>query len=595
MKKRITAYLLAFALLCTGIPTAFAAQTEPSQTTDGKFVTRANVSGTIYQSKVYSQAEHEALLAQETFTEIVCSKNYAQETASVSQNVAEKTTDSFTNYGDQLSSYYYTFGGKKSIYVGSAMKKLYDNMKADLKKGTGSAIFRDDSEGEQKLGVTFSIPTRSQLGVKQNAYNDMMYNFAMDMGWLVYRSIDSDCPEMFYSNGYTSMGYAINDAEGRVTVYIYPMFRKGFDTYEERVSMKQALDSKANEIAKQASQYATAYEQLEFLNTWLCDNNSYNDDAVAGDMSTYQDEVSGAPWSSTSAILSSSGKTVGPVCEGYARALQLLCSKLGINATVVVSDSGNHMWNNVQYGTHWTGVDVTWNDSGSDRMEYFCTTVNNMAGHKMDDADFVGYMAYPNLIAFSANDTLPQYRTGVTKDKILPYYDVADSFWGITHIRNVYDKGYMAGMSCVNFGIHGNVTRAQFAQILYNIAGKPAVTYTGQFSDVPRDRWYTAAVSWAAENGLVGGYPNGTFAPNAAIKREDIAVILFHRAGSPSAQSEDLEARFSDSEQINAYAREAVNWAVASGVINGNANGTLEPRGNATRAQSAAIITNITA
>ena len=213
----------------------------------------------------------------------------------------------------------------------------------------------------------------------------------------------------------------------------------------------------------------------------------------------------------------------------------------------------------------------------------------------MDDADFVGYMAYPNLIAFSANDTLPQYRTGVTKDKILPYYDVADSFWGMTHIRNVYDKGYMAGMSCVNFGINGNVTRAQFAQILYNIAGKPPVTYTGQFSDVPQDRWYTAAVSWAAENGLVGGYPDGTFAPNASIKREDIAVILFHRAGSPSAQEQDLDTRFSDSEQINAYAWEAVNWAVASGVINGNADGTLEPCGNATRAQSAAIITNITA
>lgn len=150
-------------------------------------------------------------------------------------------------------------------------------------------------------------------------------------------------------------------------------------------------------------------------------------------------------------------------------------------------------------------------------------------------------------------------------------------------------------MTCVNFGINGNVTRAQFAQILYNIAGKPAVTYTGQFSDVSQDKWYAAAVSWAAQNGLVSGYPDGTFAPNAAIKREDIAVILFHRAGSRSAQPQDLEARFSDSEQIADYAWEAVNWAVASGVINGNADGTLEPRGNATRAQSAAIITNITA
>ncbi|WP_432619285.1 S-layer homology domain-containing protein [Butyricicoccus sp.] len=595
MKKRITAYLLAFALLCTSVPTAFAAQMEPSQTTDGKFVTQANVSGTVYQSKVYSQAEHEAQLKNATFTTVEYSRNYAQETASVSQNVAEKTTNSFTNYGDQLSNYYYTFGGKKSVYVGSAMKKLYDNVKADLKKGTDGAIFRDDGAEEQKLGVTFSTPTCKQLGVSEDAYSEMMFDFAMDMSWLVYRSIDSDCPEMFYSNGYMSMSYAVNEAGNRVTVYIYPLFRKGFETYEERVSMKQALDSKTNEIIKQASRYATAYEQLEFLNTWLCENNSYNDDAAAGDMTKYQDEVSGAPWSSVSAILSSSGKTVGPVCEGYARALQLLCSKLGINATIVVSDSGNHMWNNVQYGTHWTGVDVTWNDSGRDRMAYFCTTVNNMTGHKMDDGDFVDRLSYPNLIAFSANDTLPQYRTGVVKDKILPYYDVEDSFWGISQIRNVYDKGYMSGMTCVNFGINGNVTRAQFAQILYNIAGKPAVTYTGQFSDVSQDKWYAAAVSWAAQNGLVGGYPNGTFAPNAAIKREDIAVILFHRAGSQSAQPQDLEARFSDSEQIADYAREAVNWAVASGVINGNADGTLEPRGNATRAQSAAIITNITA
>lgn len=593
MKKKITAYLLAFALLCASIPSAFAVQTEVRSDAN-RFVTRAGVSGVIYQSKVYSQEEHEAQLANTAFTTIECSKNYAQETASVSQNAAEKTTNSFTNYGDQLSNYYYNFGGKKSIYVGSAMKKLYDNVKADLKKGTGGAIFRDDSEGEQRLGVTFSIPTRSQLGVKEDAYNEMMYHFAMDMGWLVYRSIDSDCPEMFYSNGFTYMGYGVNQSGNRMTVYIMPGFRKGFETYQERADMKQALDSKVSDIVKQASRYGTAYEQLEFLNTWLCDNNSYNDDAVAGDMTTYQNEVSGAPWSSAGAILSSSGKTVGPVCEGYSRALQLLCSKLGINATVIVSDSGNHMWNNVQYGTHWTGIDVTWNDTGSSRTEYFCTTVNNMAGHKMDDVDFVDRLSYPSLIAFSANDTLPQYKTGIVKDKILPYYDVADTFWGISQIRHVYDKGYMIGMNCVNFDINGKVTRAQFAQILYNIAGRPTVTYTDQFSDVPQDRWYAAAVSWAAETGLVNGYPDGRFGPNDSIKREDVAVILFHRAGSQNAESQDLENRFSDAEQIDEYAWDAVNWAVASGILHGHANGTLDPRSNATRTQGAVIITNIT-
>ena len=592
MKKRITAYLLAFALLCASIPSAFAVQTEVRPDAN-RFVTRAGVSGTVYQAKVYSQAEHEAQLKNATFTTIACSKNYAQNDGSVSKNAAEMTTDNFSSYGEQLPNYYYNFG-KKSIYVGSAMKKMYDNIKADLQKGTSSAIFRDDDTGEQKLGVTFSVPERSQLGVSQDDYHQMLYNFAMDIGWLVYRSIDCDCPEMFYSNGFTYMGYSLGERENQITVYVSPGFRKGFETYEERVAMKQALDSKVNEITKQAARYETAYEQLDFLNTWLCDNNSYNYDAVNGSMEEYQKNVSGAPWSSAGAILSSSGKTVGPVCEGYSRALQLLGSKLGINATVIVSESGKHMWNNVKYGLYWTGIDVTWNDTGSDRTEYFCTTVNNMYGHVVDDVDFVDRMQYPSLIAFSANDTLPQYKTGVTKEKILPYYDVYAGFWGTSQIHNVYNKGYMAGMTCVNFGIHGKVTRAQFAQILYNIAGRPAVTYTGQFSDVPQNQWYTAAVTWAAETGLVSGYPGGKFGPNDPIKREDIAVILFHRAGSPSAEQQDLEGRFTDTNQIDEYAWEAVNWAVASSVISGNANGTLDPRGNATRAQSAVIITNIT-
>ena len=155
-------------------------------------------------------------------------------------------------------------------------------------------------------------------------------------------------------------------------------------------------------------------------------------------MEEYQKNVSGAPWSSAGAILSSSGKTVGPVCEGYSRALQLLCSKLGINATVIVSESGDPHLEQCQVSLVFgPASDVTWNDTGSDRTEYFCTTVNNMDGHVVDDVDFVDRMQYPSLIAFSANDTLPQYKTGVTKEKILPYYDVYAGFWGTSQIHNV--------------------------------------------------------------------------------------------------------------------------------------------------------------
>ena len=111
MKKRITAYLLAFALLCASIPSAFAVQTEVRPDAN-RFVTRAGVSGTVYQAKVYSQAEHEAQLKNATFTTIACSKNYAQNDGSVSKNAAEMTTDNFSSYGEQLPNYYYNFGKK---------------------------------------------------------------------------------------------------------------------------------------------------------------------------------------------------------------------------------------------------------------------------------------------------------------------------------------------------------------------------------------------------------------------------------------------------------------------------------------------------
>ena len=105
MQKRITAYLLAFALLCASIPSAFAVQTEVRPDAN-RFVTRAGVSGTVYQAKVYSQAEHEAQLKNATFTTIACSKNYAQNDGSVSKNAAEMTTDNFSSYGEQLPNYY---------------------------------------------------------------------------------------------------------------------------------------------------------------------------------------------------------------------------------------------------------------------------------------------------------------------------------------------------------------------------------------------------------------------------------------------------------------------------------------------------------
>ena len=336
------------------------------------------------------------------------------------------------------------------------------------------------------------------------------------------------------------------------------------------------------EIVKGASVYSRAYDKIKYFDAWLCSHNSYNDDAGSSSSGAdyYAEKISGTPWSSVGAILSSSNSSVkGPVCEGYSRAFQLLCSKVGIQATNVVSDSGWHMWNNLRYGNYWTGMDVTWNDS-SGTKNYFCKTVNNTSGHYLDDADFYTWFTYPRLSVISSS-------------RILPYYDVPGDFWGREYIQKVYDKNYMVGTDCVTFGPNNKVTREQFVQILYSMAGQPSVSYEARFSDVPAGKWYTNAVMWASQNGVVNGYPNGTFGVGKAIRRQDLALILYNYKNQPAAATIDLDARFVDADMIYDYAYDAINWAVASGVMSGDNKGKLNPQGTATRAQTATMISKI--
>ena len=125
------------------------------------------------------------------------------------------------------------------------------------------------------------------------------------------------------------------------------------------------------------------------------------------------------------------------------------------------------------------------------------------------------------------------------------------------------------------------------------MAGQPSVSYEARFSDVPAGKWYTNAVMWASQNGVVNGYPNGTFGVGKAIRRQDLALILYNYKNQPAAATIDLDARFVDADMIYDYAYDAINWAVASGVMSGDNKGKLNPQGTATRAQTATMISKI--
>ena len=171
-----------------------------------------------------------------------------------------------------------------------------------------------------------------------------------------------------------------------------------------------------------------------------------------------------------------------------------------------------------------------------------------------------------------------------------PFADVSEDDWYYETVRFVQERGLMNGYSDGRFGPNDTLSRAQLVQILFNKEGRPGVDYLLDFSDVAGEAWYTEAVRWAASQGIVGGYGNGTFGPNDPITREQLAVMLWRYSGSPAATNKELH--FNDEAEISGFALEALRWAVENGILNGYGDGRLGPQGQATRAQVAQMLKN---
>ena len=172
------------------------------------------------------------------------------------------------------------------------------------------------------------------------------------------------------------------------------------------------------------------------------------------------------------------------------------------------------------------------------------------------------------------------------------FTDVEENGWYHTGVDFMVKNGFMNGVADDAFDVDGNLTRAQLVTILYRIAGEPESTATNPFADVADGQWYTTAVIWAAENGIVKGVNTTTFAPNDQITREQIATILFRYAKAEKVEGK--LAGFPDAEKVSDYAADAMAWAVEQGLINGISESDgktyLAPQETATRAQIAVIL-----
>lgn len=171
------------------------------------------------------------------------------------------------------------------------------------------------------------------------------------------------------------------------------------------------------------------------------------------------------------------------------------------------------------------------------------------------------------------------------------FQDVPPDAWYAGAVERVCAAGLMNGTGPTAFSPGGTVTRGQIAAILHRLAGEPQARGSA-FSDVPDSAYYGEAVAWAAQRGVVEGFHDGTFRPDLPVSRQQLAAILWRYAGQAGADrgSRAPLRGWLDAGEVSGYAREAMSWALAEGILQGTKDGTLQPQGRAARGQAAVLL-----
>ena len=180
-------------------------------------------------------------------------------------------------------------------------------------------------------------------------------------------------------------------------------------------------------------------------------------------------------------------------------------------------------------------------------------------------------------------------------DDLLPFVDVPKGMWCYDDVSYAYENGLMKGKTANTFVPGGSVTRGQVVTVLYRLAGEPSVKgQTCPLTDL-NSSWCQDAIIWGYNSKIVNGFADGSFGTDVKVTREQLAAFLYRYAdafvhGGNISAGGDFAASFKDAGSVSAFARAAMIWANENGIVNGTADGRLNPRGNAGRAEFACMI-----
>ena len=205
------------------------------------------------------------------------------------------------------------------------------------------------------------------------------------------------------------------------------------------------------------------------------------------------------------------------------------------------------------------------------------------------DGKSVGAVSAYTFERVTANHTITvSFQKAAERPAWNPFVDVRTGDWFYDSVKYVYEQSLMEHTDATHFSPDVDTSRAMIAAILWRLAGEPEAKTGLPYPDCEPDGWYTEAVAWGMENGVVMGYGNGDFGPEDPITREQLALMLYRYAKAEPA-GDDLSA-WADSSSVSVWARDAMAWAVEEGILTGKDGTRLDPAGKATRAEAAAML-----
>lgn len=184
--------------------------------------------------------------------------------------------------------------------------------------------------------------------------------------------------------------------------------------------------------------------------------------------------------------------------------------------------------------------------------------------------------------------SLEQSATIKIVDNSVPFTDVPEQSWCADAVAFVSSRELFRGAADTRFVPDDPMTRGMLAAVLYRLENEPGIESADSFADIGKNAYFTQGVVWAAQQGIVNGFPDGSYRPDGNISREQLAVILYRYAGSPVPPN--LALMFEDADRISGYADAALRWATEQKIFTGKPGNRLDPQGAATRAEVAIML-----